>query len=197
MPSYPTTGTTKAKAPAPKACRGCSAASGNPLQRHLCDSCYANATIRSQFNSFGQKVAAPPLPPPRDHGDNGISVKLTGKRKLDAEQLTALQVGFSQEARDRHDDDTLFSAVARLSADARYVEDDTGEPAAGVNAAASLAGLTLTRGAAAIERLVQAGRLARVTVRHRREGSPKAGGRPAAGLRLVKGGPAPESSVSG
>jgi hypothetical protein len=184
MSSYRTADTTRAKAPATEPCHGCSAATGNPLQRYLCDGCFTNGLIRSQFTTSGQRIETPPLVTPRAYGDdNRPAVVPPRKNELNAEGLATLHERVNDEARRRFDDDLLLDAVDELSGAGKYRTPD-GEAAAGLLAAARRGGLTLGRADAAAGRLIEAGRLRRVVALVYRDGGRRCG-KAAAGLQIV------------
>ncbi len=176
----------------PTRCPNCGGPGGTAATRFLCGPCYADGPTRSCFDPRGRRVAEQPVdrvepneyaPPPlipSDAFDDGPGAPRPRRHHSRRRSLAA---ELDRAARNDRDDEELLAAIDRLAAEGRYPEVETGRGAAGYFAAVRASGLTDCHGRHAVERLLAAGKVERVTVRVlRHDGREK--GQTAAGLRV-------------
>ena len=168
---------------APPTCRNCGTPGADPAQRHLCGRCYADGPTRSCFSFDGRRIATAPVLPRRQEVEAHSPTPWPEQPEPAKRPRLPHSRGPQSEAAD---DDALLAVVDRLIAEGRY-QTPEGIAVAGQQAALRAAGLTQHRCEEAVERMVLAGVLRRVTARVVKFQVGRAGGRNAAALQRVTG----------
>ncbi len=181
----------------PTRCPNCGGPGGTAATRFLCGPCYADGPTRSCFDPRGRRVAEQPVE--RVEANEYVELPITIQdpdfeqrhpagpkppRQRPRRRPTPTDPA-ARLAQQQADDAALLAAVEEVTRRARHLIAGTCVPAAGTRAAGLLAQLPAKAVEAAVARLVEAGRVRRVTVVVCAEG--RDGGRLAAGLRRVTG----------